>query len=115
VSIYQRPEDIQREGPALVLLGKQGAAAGSIEAPSPINYLAVRLKAGERWRYQPPEGHTVLWTAVASGTVSVPNELRQGDMAAFFVQHELARAFVGLETGVGVDIDRETHTTIVAP
>jgi hypothetical protein len=31
----------------------------------------------------PPTGHTVLWTAVASGTVSVPDELRHGDLAAF--------------------------------
>jgi redox-sensitive bicupin YhaK (pirin superfamily) len=52
-------------------------------SPSPINYLAVRLKAGERWRYEPPTGHTVLWTAVASGTVSVPDELGHGDLAAF--------------------------------
>jgi hypothetical protein len=37
---------------------------------SPINYLAVRLKAGERWRYEPPAGHTVLWVAMASGIVS---------------------------------------------
>jgi catechol 2,3-dioxygenase-like lactoylglutathione lyase family enzyme len=41
------------------------------------------LKAGERWPYEPPTGHTVLWTAIASGTVSVPDELRQGDLAAF--------------------------------
>ena len=52
-------------------------------SPSPINYLAVRLKAGERWRYEPPTGHTVLWAAVLSGTVSVPDELRHGDLAAF--------------------------------
>jgi len=54
-----------------------------IESPSPINYLAVHLKAGERWRYEPPEGHTVLWTAIASGAVSVPDELQHGDLAAF--------------------------------
>jgi redox-sensitive bicupin YhaK (pirin superfamily) len=52
-------------------------------SPSPINYLAVRLKAGQRWHYQPPAGHTVLWTAVASGIVSVPDELRSGDLVAF--------------------------------
>ena len=51
--------------------------------PSPINYLAVRLKAGERWRYQPPAGHTVLWVAVASGVLSAPDELRHGELAAF--------------------------------
>jgi len=43
----------------------------------------VLLKAGERWRYEPPAGHTVLWTAIASGIVSVPGELKHGDLAAF--------------------------------
>jgi redox-sensitive bicupin YhaK (pirin superfamily) len=83
VSLYQRPEDIQSDGPARVLLGRSGAASSVIGSPSPINYLVVRLKAGERWRYEPPAGHTVLWTAIASGTVSVPDELRHGDLAAF--------------------------------
>ena len=45
---------------------------------SPMNYLAVRLKAGERWSYQPPAEHTVLWTAVGRGSVLVPDELQQG-------------------------------------
>jgi len=83
VSIYQPPEDIQSDGPARVLLGHSGAVSSVIESPSPINYLAVRLKAGERWRYEPPAGHTVLWTAIASGIVSVPGELKHGDLAAF--------------------------------
>jgi len=48
-----------------------------------MNYLGVRLKAGERWNYQPPAGHTVLWTAVRMGSVLVPDELRQGELVAF--------------------------------
>lgn len=83
VSIYQAPEDVPEDGPARVLLGSYGSASSAIVSPSPINYLAVRLKVGERWRYEPPTGHTVLWTAVASGAVSVPDELRRGDFAAF--------------------------------
>ena len=83
VGIFQTPEDVQEDGPARVLLGSYGSASSVIASPSPINYLAVRLKAGELWRYEPPTGHTVLWTAVASGTVSVPDELRRGDLAAF--------------------------------
>jgi redox-sensitive bicupin YhaK (pirin superfamily) len=83
VSIYQAPENVPADGPARVLLGSYGSASSAIESPSPINYLAVRLKAGERWRYEPPAGHTVLWTAIASGVVSVPNELQRGDLAAF--------------------------------
>jgi len=83
ISIYQAPQDIQSDGPARVLLGGYGAASSAIVAPSPLNYLAVRLKAGERWRYQPPADHTVLWTAIALGTVSVPDEVRQGELAVF--------------------------------
>jgi redox-sensitive bicupin YhaK (pirin superfamily) len=82
-SMYQPPDDVPQFGPARVLLGSYGSASSAIASPASINYLAVRLKAGERWRYEPPKGHTVLWTAVASGTVSVPDELRSGDLAAF--------------------------------
>src|SRR4030088_3692409 len=77
ISIYQAPEDVPRDGPARVLLGSYGSASNAIASPSPINYLAVRLTAGERWRYEPPPGHTVLWTAIASGVLSAP-ELRHG-------------------------------------
>jgi redox-sensitive bicupin YhaK (pirin superfamily) len=83
ISIYQASEDVPQDGPARVLLGNYGSASSAIVSPSPINYLAVRLKAGERWIYEPPTSHTVLWTAVASGTVSVADELRQGDLVAF--------------------------------
>jgi len=77
-SVYLAPELIPRDGPAHVLLGSYGAAISSIKAPSPVNYLAISLKAGERWRYQPPVGHTVLWTAIGMGSVLVPDELQQG-------------------------------------
>jgi redox-sensitive bicupin YhaK (pirin superfamily) len=82
-SIYQAPEVIPRDGPARVLLGSYGTATSAIKAPSPINYLAVQLKAGERWRYQPPAEHTVLWAAVGMGSVLVPDEIRQGELVAF--------------------------------
>ena len=67
ISLYQPPEAVQIAGPARVLLGSHGSASSVIESPSPINYLAVRLKAGERWRTEPPAAHTVLWAAVSSG------------------------------------------------
>src|ERR1700732_1730786 len=51
-SIYQAPEAIPCDGPARVLLGSYGTASSAIKAPSPINYLAVQLEAGERWSYQ---------------------------------------------------------------
>src|ERR1700680_4431103 len=83
ISIYQGREDVPQDGPARVLLGSYGSASNAIARPSPINYLAVRLKAGERWRYEPPTGHTVLWVAIASGILSAPDELRHGELAAF--------------------------------
>jgi redox-sensitive bicupin YhaK (pirin superfamily) len=82
-SIYQAPEDVPEDGPARILLGSYRSASSAIASPSPINYLAVSLKAGERWHYEPPEGHAVLWTAIASGVLSAPDELRHGDLAAF--------------------------------
>ncbi len=83
ISICQAPEDVPHHGPARVLLGSYGSASNAIVPPSPINYLAVRLRAGERWQCKPPTGHTVLWAAIASGVLSVPDELRSGDLAAF--------------------------------
>jgi redox-sensitive bicupin YhaK (pirin superfamily) len=87
-SVYLSPEVIPHNGPARVLLGSYGTATSTIKAPAPMNYLAVRLKAGERWSYQPPAGHTVLWTALGMGSVLVANqpqqdELRQGELVAF--------------------------------
>jgi redox-sensitive bicupin YhaK (pirin superfamily) len=82
-SVYLAPEVIPHDGQARVLLGSYGAATSTIKTSSPINYLAVRLKAGERWSYQPPSGHTVLWTAVGVGSVLVPDEIHHGELVAF--------------------------------
>src|SRR5260370_42239818 len=82
-SVYQAPAVIPHDGPSLVLLGSYGIATSAIKAPSPMNYLAVRLKAGERWSYQPPRGHTLVWTAVGKGSVLVPEEMQQGELVAF--------------------------------
>jgi redox-sensitive bicupin YhaK (pirin superfamily) len=87
-SVYQGPQDVPREGPVQLLLGSYGKMSSAIDPPSPINYLAVRLKAGERWRYSPPAEHTVLWAAVASGVVATPEELSSGVMAAFEPSNE---------------------------
>jgi redox-sensitive bicupin YhaK (pirin superfamily) len=83
-SIYQAPDVIPCDGPARVLLGSYGTATSAIKAPSPINYLAVQLKAGEHWRYQPPAEHTVLWAVIGMGSVLVPDDdLREGELVAF--------------------------------
>jgi len=83
-SIYQSAADIPKAGPARVLLGSYQGAASAIEAPSSINYFAVALKAGETWRYQPPEAHTVLWVGMGKGVVEASHEaLDHGEIIIF--------------------------------
>ena len=82
-SIYLSPEEIPSTGPVSVLLGSYGGVDSPLKAPSPINYLAVRLKAGETWRYDPPAGHDVAWIALASGSLAVPEPVQAGEMVAF--------------------------------
>lgn len=83
VSVYQGVEDVPVAGPARVLLGSHEGASSAIEAPSAINYLAVRLTAGERWRYAPPAGHEVLWIAVGKGAVAASDRIAEGELAIF--------------------------------
>ena len=83
VSIYQDAKDVRVAGPARVLLGAYEGASSAVRAPSEINYLALRLAPGERWQYQPPAGHDVLWIAVGKGVVRVPDPVRRGELAIF--------------------------------
>jgi redox-sensitive bicupin YhaK (pirin superfamily) len=82
-SLYLAPSDVPREGPARVLLGRYGQAQSPIPAPAPMNYLAVRLKGGERWRYAPPSGHTVAWVAVSAGRLDADGRIDTGVLAVF--------------------------------
>ena len=82
-SVYLKPDQIQRDGPAAVLLGRHGTASSRIAAPSPINYLSVSLRAGERWTYRPPTRHTVGWAAVSLGSLRSPEALQAGELAVF--------------------------------
>jgi redox-sensitive bicupin YhaK (pirin superfamily) len=82
-SIYQKPQDVHAKGPATVLLGTLGEVSSPLKAPSPLNYMAVRLKAGETWRYEPPADHSVCWVALASGRLAVPEPVEAGELVAF--------------------------------
>ena len=82
-SLYLAPSQVPQEGPVRVLLGRYGAAQSAIAAPAPINYLAVRLKDGERWRYTPPAGHTVAWVAVNAGRLEAGGSVDAGELAVF--------------------------------
>jgi len=80
VSTYLAPEAIPTHGPVTVLLGHYGPASSVITPPSSLNYLSIRLRAGERWTYALPSGHEVVWAAVSAGELELPAGVRAGDM-----------------------------------
>jgi redox-sensitive bicupin YhaK (pirin superfamily) len=80
---YLGGEHFQSQGPARVILGRHGAAASKVAAPPPINYLDVALKKGEKWRYEPPENHTVAWVAVHRGKLAAPEIVDTGELVVF--------------------------------
>jgi redox-sensitive bicupin YhaK (pirin superfamily) len=100
-SIYLTPGEIPSIGPVSVLLGSFGGVSSPLKAPSPINYLAVRLKAGETWRYDPPAGHDVAWIALASGKLAVPEPVEPGELIAFD------------KSNLGIDIRAEADSEFV--
>ncbi len=82
-SQYIDPDAGQEDGPVRVILGRYGQARSAIRAPAGINYFHVRLKNGERWRYTPPEGHTVAWLAVDKGALRSSEPIGEGQLAVF--------------------------------
>ncbi|WP_368562129.1 pirin family protein [Pseudoxanthomonas sp. UTMC 1351] len=87
-SIYLAPSQVPQEGPARVLLGRHGAAQSAISAPADMNYLAVQLKDGERWRYVPPSHHAVAWLAISAGSLDggdfdTSDSLHAGELIVF--------------------------------
>ena len=82
-SQYLGAGDFRAHGPARVILGRHGEAASKVLAPPTMNYLDVRLRAGETWRYEPPPGHEVAWIAVHEGSVATPATVTKGEVAVF--------------------------------
>ena len=93
---YLDRHHFHRHGPARVILGRYGEAASEVPAPKTINYLDVALKKGEKWRYQPPENHTVGWVAVHRGKLAAPEVVDQGELAVF-AESNAALDFEALE------------------
>jgi redox-sensitive bicupin YhaK (pirin superfamily) len=100
-SQYISREDVQSEGPARVILGSYGRATSPIRAPAGINYLHVTLKDGQRWRYTPPEGHTVAWLAIDEGSLRCPAPVLAGQIAVFE------------ESGGAIELEAEGDTSFV--
>lgn len=83
-SIFQSLKEVAKSDAVNVALGSYGGTKSSIQEPSPMNYLAVNLKKGEKWTYDPPAGHTVLWiSAIDSGLVANNEVIGKGELIAF--------------------------------
>ena len=86
-SHYVDNATIPGDGRVRVLLGAYRGMGSPIPYKSPVAYLHVRLRDGERWTYQPPAGHDVAWLAVAAGTVLVDGVPLRREMAVFEEGH----------------------------
>jgi redox-sensitive bicupin YhaK (pirin superfamily) len=82
-SQYLKASDFGFAGPARVIAGEYDDVKSSVASPSGMTYLDVRLKAGERWTYQPPRGHDVAWIASHEGLVATPQPVSTGEVVVF--------------------------------
>jgi redox-sensitive bicupin YhaK (pirin superfamily) len=96
---YLTSSDFQFAGPARVIAGEYDGIKSIIGSPPGLTYLQVRLRAGERWTYQPPKGHDVAWIASHQGIVATPERVSKGE-AVVFEPGEQAISFEALaDTG----------------
>jgi redox-sensitive bicupin YhaK (pirin superfamily) len=100
-SHYLSPDQVSENKPVRVVLGSHGFADSAIASPSRINYLDVQLAAGERWTYEMPSDHEVVWLAVSAGDIRTPEPVSAGEFVAFeestdaiSIQAESASRFV---------------------
>jgi redox-sensitive bicupin YhaK (pirin superfamily) len=82
-SEYLSASEIPQTGPARVILGCYGDVESPVPAPPGINYLLVRLSAGEQWHYTPPAGHDVAWLCVQRGALRVDGESIANELVVF--------------------------------
>jgi redox-sensitive bicupin YhaK (pirin superfamily) len=74
-------------GPATVVLGEHSGVHSPIRAPQGVNYLLVKIKAGESWTYTPPQGHESLWLSVSRGGLFAPGLIQAGELVIFEPGH----------------------------
>jgi redox-sensitive bicupin YhaK (pirin superfamily) len=82
-SRYLSANEVPHTGPARVILGRYGDVESPVPAPAGINYLLVRLSAGEQWQYTPPAGHNVAWLSVQRGALRIADEPIANELVVF--------------------------------
>lgn len=82
-SLYFEAGQIQRDGPARVLLGSYHGKDSPIPAPASITYLHVKLVDGERWTYHPAPDHDIAWLATNAGRLEAGGAVLERELAVF--------------------------------
>ncbi|OON60866.1 hypothetical protein B0920_18130 [Massilia sp. KIM] len=82
-SQYVEADRVPAIGPAHLILGNYGGLQSPARSPEGITYLLLRLRAGSRWTFVPPERQTLAWLAVASGELQGPTRAAAGEMLLF--------------------------------
>ena len=82
-SQYLDASAFQSAGPARVIAGEYDGVKSLVGSPQGMTYLDVRLRAGERWAFQPPKDHNVAWIASHQGQLATPSEISAGETAVF--------------------------------
>jgi redox-sensitive bicupin YhaK (pirin superfamily) len=82
-SQYLEATGFQSVGPARVIAGEHGGVKSTLGSPEGMTYLDVKLKAGERWTYIPPSGHTVLWIGPYTGHLAASDQVTAGELVVF--------------------------------
>jgi redox-sensitive bicupin YhaK (pirin superfamily) len=97
-SQYVEAGHIPSVGPARVVVGEHAGERSPVRAPPGLTYLLVTLTPGERFTYEPPTGHAVLWIAIAKGGLAGADRLSHGELVAFDASEEPV-TFEGGERG----------------
>jgi redox-sensitive bicupin YhaK (pirin superfamily) len=100
-SINLTPQQVPSDGPARVVVGRYGNASSPLDPGSSLTYLAVSLRAGESWSYQPSAGHDIAWLSLAKGRLGEPGNASAGDLVIFE------------QSEAKIDITAETDTELV--
>jgi len=82
-STYLPPRYVAESGPVRVILGRYWQVRSPIPSPSTLSYLAVHLRDGELWHFEPEPGHDVLWVCVQAGQLHAGEPIAAKELAVF--------------------------------
>jgi redox-sensitive bicupin YhaK (pirin superfamily) len=91
---------VERHGPAQVLLGRYKDAHSGFALPALVNYLVVRLSAGQEWHYEPPVNHSTAWMSVIDGRVHTSNTRVSADELAIYDNSNKSISFLAEQDSV---------------